>query len=137
MSGRFLSARESSSNNHLEIILIPFVYRFASSTTTVFSIRHHILPYSVDLPDTLIALFIHFVLHFFTVESIRHLSKSITKCFFLNYVFTCILYHKCSSHILITCRSYLLLSYDVAVIQCHKNRMTTHYITFWRVHVMS
>ena len=34
-----------------------------------------------------------------------------------------------------------MLSYDVAVIQwimsCHKNRMTTHVITLWRVHVTS
>ena len=34
-----------------------------------------------------------------------------------------------------------IILYDVAVIQwitsCHKNRMTTRYIKFWRVHVTS
>ena len=42
---------------------------------------------------------------------------------------------------LLCSHGYSGLSHDVAVIQwitsCHKNRMTTRYITFWRVHITS
>ena len=39
-------------------------------------------------------------------------------------------------YLLSGCDSYMFLSYDIAVNQwitsCHKNRMTTHYITLWQ-----
>ena len=46
------------------------------------------------------------------------------------------------SHLCLLCEdTYNALSYDVAVDQwitsCHKNRMTTRVITFWRVHATS